>query len=99
MDFVAELPLFYADFGVTVTHTPKAGGAAVSGLALHDQPGMTVIGGDILATDHSLRYPTSTFPVVRKGDAFGIAGIAYVARENAQRLLDSLESIVPLEKA
>lgn len=100
MDFADDLPFFYAEFGVEVTHTPKAGGASSPPeLALHDQPGMTMIGGDILATDHSLRYPLATFPVVRKGDTFLIAGVTYTARENAQPLQDGLEYTVPLAKA
>jgi len=99
MNFADEMPLFYADFGVLAVHTPKAGGASSSGFVLHDQPGMTLIGGDILATDHSLRYPVATFPVVRKGDTFLVAGVSYSARENAQPLQDGLEYTVPLAKA
>jgi hypothetical protein len=99
MDFADDLSFFYAEFGVEVVHTPKAGGASTPGLALHDQPGMTMIGGDILATDHSLRYPLATFPVVHKGDTFLIAGVTYAAREKAQPLQDGLEYTVPLAKA
>lgn len=99
MDFAADLSLFYADFGVEVTHTPKLGGASRLSRAIHDQPGMTMIGGDILATDHTLRYPTADFPLVRKGDTFLIRGVTYAARENAQPLQDGLEFTVPLVRA
>lgn len=99
MDFAADLSLFYADFGKEAVWTPKGGGASLTGLVLHDQPGMTVIGGDILATDHSLRYAIATFPLVRKGDAFTIDGVAYVAREHAQPLQDGLEYTVPLARS
>lgn len=98
MNFAADLALFYADFGVLVTHTPKAGTAVPPALALHDQPGMTVIGGDVLATDHSLRFPAATWPVVRKGDQFVIKGVVYQARENAQPLDVGDEFTVPLIK-
>lgn len=99
MDFATELSLFYADFGVVVTHMPKLGGASTSALAIHDQPGMTLIGGDILATDHTLRYPAAAFPLVRKGDTFLIGSATYAARENAQPLQDGLEYTVPLGRA
>lgn len=98
MDFAADLSFFYAEFGKLVTHTPKGGGASATELALHDQPGMTIIGGDILATDHGLRFPVSAFPVVRKGDSFLIAGVAYTAREAAQLTKTGDEFTVPLAK-
>lgn len=99
MDFSADLSLFYSDFTVDVTHTPKLGGASTTFKAFHDQPGMTIIGGDILATDHALRFMDVSVPVVRKGDTFLIGGITYTARENAQPLRDGLELTVPLARA
>lgn len=99
MDFSADISLFYADFGVPVIHTPKGGVATAPKLALFNQPGTVMIGGDVLATDYSLRYPVATFPAVKKGDGFTIGGIAYTARESAQPAGDDgLEHIVPLAK-
>lgn len=98
MDFAADLSFFYADFGVTAAHTPKAGGAAVSGLVLFDQPGISLIAGEVLATDLGLRFAASTFPAVRKDDRFVIAGVTYIARENAQPTEDGLEMTVPLKR-
>lgn len=98
MDFSADLSRFYADFAVDITHTPKAGGASTSLKAFHDQPGLTLIGGDILATDHTLRFPVASLPVVRKGDTFLIGAVTYTARENAQPLVDGLELTVPLAR-
>ncbi|MDP1925769.1 MAG: hypothetical protein Q8K57_13425 [Thiobacillus sp.] len=98
MDF-SDLSYFYADFAVTVTHTPLVGSPA-SGAALFDQPGTTIIGGEILATDYSLRYPASTFQAVKRGDSFTIAGATYTARESAQpATVDGLEHIVPLARS
>ena len=99
MDFAADLPLLYSDFAVVVTHTPKAGGASTTGKAFHNQPGMTVIGGDVIATDHTLRYPLAAFPAVRKGDTFQIGAVAYVARENPMPRARGLEAVVPLARA
>lgn len=98
MDFSDLAPL-YADFSVTVTHTPLVGSPA-SGAALFDQPGTTIIGGEILATDYSLRYPVTTFQAVKRGDQFTIAGATYTARESAQPdSIDGLEHIVPLARS
>lgn len=99
MDFAADLSMFYADFGVTVVYTPKGGVAVEPQLAILDQPGMELIGGNVLATDYSLRYPVATFPAVKRGDGFSIGGVAYTAREAAQPAsVDGLEHIVPLAK-
>ena len=99
MDLSSDLSILYADFGVTVTHTPTGGGASAAGLAIFDQPGMTLIGGEVLATDYSLRYPAATFPSVKRGDTFLVGAITYTAREAAQPAsVDGLEYIVPLAK-
>lgn len=98
MDFADDILFSYLDFGVQVTHTPKAGGTPASGLAIFDQPGMTIMAGEVLATDLGLRYPTATFPVVRQGDQFLIAGETYTARENHRPTQDGTEHTVPLKK-
>jgi len=99
MDFAGDLSLFYTDFGTPVTWTPQAG-SPVTALALHDLPGTTLIDGQLLATDHSLRFPLASFPAVKRGDAFTIEGVAYVAREGAQLIgVDGIEAIVPLAKS
>ena len=99
MDFAADLNLFYADFGKSVTWAPQVG-SPVTALALHDLPGDTLISGQLLSTDHVLRYPLASFPAVKRGDSFVIAGVAYVARESAQLIgVDGLEAAVPLYKS
>ncbi|MBC2731379.1 hypothetical protein [Thiobacillus sp.] len=93
---LTDLAPFYADFAVPVIHTPLVGSPA-SGQALFDQPGTTLIGGEILATDYALRYPVTTFQEVKRGDQFSIGGTTYTARESAQPAsFDGLEHIVPL---
>lgn len=99
MNPAADLPLFYANFpAVDVIYTPQGGVAFDPQRAIFDQPGMTIISGEILATDYSLRYPAATFPNVKRGDAFSIGGVSYTARENAQPLIDGAEHTVPLAK-
>lgn len=96
---LSDLAPLYADFSVTVIHTPLVGSPR-TGQAIFDAPGTTLIGGEILATDYSLRYPVTTFQAVKRGDAFTIAGAGYTARESAQpATIDGLEHIVPLAKA
>lgn len=98
MDFSADLAALYADFSVIAAHTPAAGGITIYAEAILDQPGQTIIGGEILATDYSLRYAAITFPAVKRGDTFLVGGVTYTAREAAQPLLDGLEHIVPLSR-
>lgn len=98
MDF-SDLSLAYADFGLDVTHTPAVGSPA-TGKALFDQPGTAIIGGEILATDYTIRYPAATFPSVLRGDTFTIGGATYTARESAQPAsLQGDEMIVPLARS
>jgi hypothetical protein len=98
MDF-SDLAPFYADFGQLVTHTPLVGSPA-TGRVLFDQPGTAIIGGEILATDYSIRYPAVAFQAVKRGDAFTIGGAAYTARESAQPAsIDGTEMIVPLARS
>lgn len=98
MDFNADLDLFYADYGVDAIHSPVAGGSG-GGLVIFDQPGQTLIGGDVLATDYAIRYMAASFPVVRRGDTFTIGGLVMKAREAATPILDGVEYTVPLARA
>lgn len=97
MDFASDLALMYDEFGLDVVHTPATGSPA-AGRGIFDQPGTLLLGGEILATEFGLRYPAATFPTVRRGDQFTIAGATYVARENPQPTLDGLERTVPLAR-
>lgn len=95
----SDLAPFYADFGLDVTHTPLVG-SPVTGKALFDQPGTAIVGGEILATDYTVRYPLTTFQAVKRGDAFTIGGATYTARESAQPAsLQGDEMIVPLARS
>lgn len=94
-----DVSLFYADLAVSVIHQPLVG-TPITGNALFDQPGTTIVGGEILATDYSLRYPVVTFQPVKRGDLFLVGATLYKARENAQPAsIDGLEHIVPLARS
>lgn len=99
MDFTADLALFYSDFGQPATLAPQGGGAAVTGAAILDLPGTTVVDGQLLATDYSLRFPLATFPAIKRGDTVVVGGASYTVREGAQLIgVDGLEAIVALAK-
>lgn len=99
MDFTADLAIFYSDFGQPATLKPQGGGAAVTGAAILDLPGTTVVDGQLIATDYSLRFPIATFPAIKRGDTVVVAGASYTVREGAQLIgVDGLEAIVALAK-
>lgn len=99
MDFAADLALFYADFGKLVTWAPQVG-SPVTARALRDAAGTTVIDGQQISIDPSLRFPLASFPAVKRGDAFTVDGVAYVAREHAAPVdIDGLEAVVPLARS
>jgi hypothetical protein len=98
MDFAADLPIFYADFGQPVTLHRALGGTVV-GRAIFDLPSTMLTGGEVLATDYSLRYPAAMFANVLRGDVFAVAGVNYTVREAPQfSSFDGIEVIVPLAK-
>jgi hypothetical protein len=81
MDFAADLSLMYADFGINAIHRAASDGAETIGRAILDAPGINLIGDDVLGTNYTLRYPLTTFPDVRRGDAFMLAETLYTVRE------------------
>ena len=102
MSVPVDIRPFYVDFGVDVTHTPKAGGqssASTTALAIHDLPGTVIYDGSVQATDHTLRYPRASFPAVARGDTFAIGGATFTVREAPQALLDGAECVVALRPA
>lgn len=100
MDFAADLPALYADFGVPVIHTALSDSSVTSIIGLHDQPGVELLGGEFLATDYTVRFVLADLPAgVRRGDALTVDGVSFTAREASQPLLDGLEHIVPLARA
>lgn len=94
-----DLGVFYSGWpAVSVSHLPKSGQSG-SGRAILDCPGESLLGGAVLGTDFSLRYPVATFPNVRRGDQFEIGGALYVVSEAPQAVSDGLENVVQLRVA
>lgn len=97
MDFSADIPLAYADFGDTVTHRSAASGMDTIGFAILDAPGTTLIGDDVLGTNYTLRYSLMLFPDVHRGDTFTIGETIYTVREGSTSAnADGSERMVPL---
>jgi hypothetical protein len=98
MDFTANLTTLYAIFGEPVIYTPAGGAAQPAKKAIYNRPGSTLYGGDVLVTEHTLRYMTADFPAVARGDGFTIGGATFVVREAPQSILDGAEFAATLAK-
>ena len=96
MDFAADLAPIYDTLGVPVTHTPAAGGTPTTAQAMHNLPSTQWFAGELVATDHHLRYPAANFPEIHKGDVLVIAAVTYHALDNAQPINDGAERRVAL---
>lgn len=98
MNPVAGLAILYAGWPATnALWLPKTG-QGKNGRAIHDQPGQLVQGGEVFTTEHSLRYPVSTFPSVRQGDQFIVDGSTYTVTDAPLASLDGVECTVSMAK-
>jgi hypothetical protein len=97
MDFSADLPALYKDFGADVTLSPKIGSSS-TGQAIHDRPGQFLLGDGVAQTEHTLRYQTASFPAVKQGDVFTIAAVDYLVAEAPLSLIDGAEHVAVLAK-
>lgn len=91
-----------AGFLKTALWTPSVGlpGAGVqqSARVRYSSPTQVILAGDAMATDHSIQYPTSVFPGLKRGEALTVDGIAFKVRENPASGLDGSRVTVLLEK-
>lgn len=98
MDFTDDLRLLYADWPAIDAQWIPQTGPSVSDRAIHDHPGNIVLAGEALTTEHTLRYPLSSFPAVKQGDTFVIDGQSYITTDAPLSTLDGLECTVPLAR-
>lgn len=98
MIFDADLPLFYADFGTTATHTPAGGAASDPALVLFSLPGANALGGGLVMTAPVVQYPAGSFPSVARGDTFSINGATWRVSESPLPTEDGAEMIAPLSR-
>lgn len=76
MALADDLPVFFADFGVTA----QAG--TITGKAILDLPGQVVLNGMVINTDYTLTAKAADFGGLLYGDAITVDGVAYSVREN-----------------
>lgn len=98
MDFAADLPFFYDEFATSARHTPRGGSASPETPVLFDQPGISLVNGEVQAVDLGIRYPAGAFTVVRKDDVFVIGGKTYFAREAPVLTEDGTEYTLSLKR-
>lgn len=97
-NFAGAVPLLYERMGDEVTYTPAGCALPVVARAIFSAPGQSVLGGEAIVTDYTLRYPTAALPGVVRGDRFVRLGTTFEAREAPVSLNDGAEAIVALRK-
>ena len=98
MDLTNDLRTLYADWPAVDVQWIPLTGTGDSARAIHSLPGTTVHGGESYTTEHTLRYPASSFPGVKEGDQFVIDSLTYKATDAPLTTEDGLEMIVPLAR-
>ena len=88
MAFAEDMSVFFdtAEFAVSATFAPEAGGAAQTASVILDSPTEQIFGGEVLSNEYLMTYPASALPDIRKGDRGVIEGVTYRVREI--RLMD-----------
>ena len=71
-----DLTVFLSDFGVSVT------AGAVSGLGILDQPGQTVMDGQVISIGYMLTCRADEFGWLGYGDLVNIDSVGYRVQEN-----------------
>lgn len=90
---IAEDPTLYlSDHGVSAT------AGAVSGLAILEQPGELILGGEAMMINYAIRCEASKFGTLSYGDAVTVDGTAYTVESNPMSLDDGVFVIIPLVK-
>lgn len=99
MDGLYSLRMIYAAWPAkTVRHEPSVG-APREGRAIFDQPGATLLGGDVVTTAPALHWVRDAFQPVLRGDVFVVDGKRYRVSEPPQPSVDGDEFSAPLERA
>lgn len=87
-----DLDLFFADFGVSFI------AGAVSGMCLKDQPGLNILGDQVIEVDHQVIVKSAEFGSLLYGDPVEVDGEAFIVKE-ALPVEDGAFSLIRLEKA
>lgn len=100
--FAADAGAYLADFGDPVSWSPSAGGAAVTGLMLFDQPAEVIEGGETLSNQYQATFTTASWPGLKRGEVLVVSGtgggLQYRLRTDPRRQDDGVFSFVSLTK-
>ena len=77
-----------AGFLTEAVWKPSAGGPAQSSKVRFRSPTDSVLGGEVLATDYSIRYPAVKFVGLKRDEILTIKGFKYAVRESPASNLD-----------
>lgn len=83
MAFPENLAAFFstADFAVTATWTPSAGGAQQTAQVLLDQPDEEILDGRVFSREYAILYRIDQLIGLKPGEVITVDGIAYTVRE------------------
>ena len=95
--FAEDADTYLADYGQAVTWAPSAGGAALAGLMILDQPD-DVQDGDTICRQYLATFATAGWPGHKRGEALATGGTTYRLRTDPRTLDDGVFSTVGLTK-
>lgn len=87
-----NLDLFFADFGVSFT------AGAVSGMCILDQPGINILGNQVIEVGYQVIAKSSEFGGLLYGDEVEVDGVAFVVKETMP-VEDGAFSLITLERS
>ena len=85
MSFTENLAAFFstADFAVTATWTPSAGGPQQTAQVLLDTPDEELLDGRALSREYAITYRADQLVGFKAGEVVTVDGIGYTVREVA----------------
>jgi hypothetical protein len=86
-----NLDLFFADFGVSFV------AGAVSGMCIKDQPGINILGDQVIQVDYQVIVKSSLFGGLLYNDYVTVDGLAFAVKETMP-VEDGVFSLITLEK-
>ena len=86
-----NLDLFFADFGVSFT------AGAISGMCIKDEPGINILGNQIIEVGHQVLVRTDQFGHLLYGAAVTVGGAAFTVKE-PMPVEDGAFTLITLEK-
>lgn len=100
--FASDAATFLADFGDAVSWSPSAGGAAVTGLMVFDQPDIDLASGEIISREYQVTFEVAAWPGLKRGEILIVSGTGggsrYTLRSDPHAAEDGVFARVLLSK-